>query len=505
MGVLRFSMNPQEYLQTTDFSYRQQWGQFFTPPVVADFMVEWLLRKPCETLFDPAFGLGALATAAWQRNPKIRVQGMEICPKILDAWKKGEKAGFAEVCQGDYLLHWGAARDAIVCNPPYQRFQHFRNRGEVFSLFEQHLGIRLSGYTNMASAFLVKSVSELCVGGRLAYLMPLEFLNTGYGVPVKRFLTQQGKIVALGKLRCETEVFPEVMTTVGILFFEKGKRSGKTIFYNLSSLSDLSKAFRQGTAWGGLTPEKKWEPFFQNRRPATVTAGWIPLREWGTFQRGIATGANAFFTMNEEERKGRGLSRREVIPCVTKSRQMTQPVLLPEDVKRLQKANAAIFLLHPQEPLSRNMRRYLQEGEAQGIPRRFLTRHRHPWYRQERKEPAPIWIGVFSRQGYRVVRNLTNTRHLTCYHGFYPNEEGKKHIDALFLFWMSRTGRETILQQMRSYGNGLYKLEPGDLNAIWIPGKNFWKRWSPQEIAQEMTYVRQHGQLSQEAETKFND
>lgn len=496
-------MNPQEYLQTTDFSWRQQRGQFFTPPAVADFMVEWLLQKPCRTLFDPAFGLGAFATAAWNRNPSLQVRGMEICSKIMAAWKKESPNGLAEIEQGDYLLHWGETHETLVCNPPYRRFQHFCNRAEVFSLFEQRLGIRLSGYTNMASAFLVKSVSELCLGGRLAYLMPLEFLNTGYGIPVKAFLTQQGRIVALGKLRCETEVFPEVITTVGMLFFEKGKRKGKTIFYNLSSLQDLPDAFRRGVAWGGLTPEKKWEPFFANRRSGTIPAGWIPLREWGIFQRGIATGANSFFMMNEEERKVRGLRRREVVPCVAKNRQYSSPILLPEDVKRLQKTNATIFLLHPQEPLSPAMRRYLKAGESQGIDRRYLTRHRQPWYRQEKKEPAPIWMGVFSRQEYRVIRNLTDTRHLTCYHGFYPNEEGKKYVDALFLFWMSRVGRETILQQMRSYGNGLHKLEPGDLNSLWIPGRDFWKGWSPQELAREMTHVRRHNQLSDEGEARF--
>ena len=52
-------------------------------------------------------------------------------------------------------MSWGCEHQSIVCNPPYMRFQHFRNRDAVLNAFSENLGLRLSGYTNTASAFLI--------------------------------------------------------------------------------------------------------------------------------------------------------------------------------------------------------------------------------------------------------------------------------------------------------------------------------------------------------------
>ena len=68
---------------------------------------------------------------------------------------------------------------------------------------------------NISSAFLMKSISELKPGGRLAYLMPLEFMNTGYGAAVKEFLVKDRNLRAFIQLECEEEVFTGITTSVG--------------------------------------------------------------------------------------------------------------------------------------------------------------------------------------------------------------------------------------------------------------------------------------------------
>lgn len=107
------------------------------------------------------------------------------------------------------MLSWGRKHTNIVCNPPYMRFQKFLNRDAVFSAFAKNAGLRLSGYTNTASAFLIKSLLELDGKGRLAYIMPLEFLNTGYGRAVKAKLLEGGHLAAIIKVDCEKQIFPD--------------------------------------------------------------------------------------------------------------------------------------------------------------------------------------------------------------------------------------------------------------------------------------------------------
>ena len=99
--------------------------------------------------------------------------------------------------------------------------------------------MRLSGYTNIASAFLLKSLSELSSAGRLAYIMPLEFLNTGYGKLVKARLIQGGHLVAIISLDCEKDVFPDVITSVGIVLYDSGVTYPAVRFHSVESIERL--------------------------------------------------------------------------------------------------------------------------------------------------------------------------------------------------------------------------------------------------------------------------
>ena len=52
-------VNQAEYLRSVGEKHRKRYGQFFTRPEVAEFMVRWVLKSGQRTLFDPGFGLGA--------------------------------------------------------------------------------------------------------------------------------------------------------------------------------------------------------------------------------------------------------------------------------------------------------------------------------------------------------------------------------------------------------------------------------------------------------------
>lgn len=473
-------------------------GQVFTPPAVADFMVGWVLESGTREVFDPCFGMGAFFEAARRRGCS-RFEGMEIDPALLAAWRRGRRgAGSARLVEGNYLRSWERRRGNIVCNPPYLRFQRFPDRQAVRDDFARHLDHRLSGYTNAAAAFLLKSLWELGEGRRLAYLMPLEFLNTGYGVGVKRQLLASGALRAIVSLDCEREVFPGVTTSVGLVLCDADSGPAEVGFHRIRDLAALPQVFRRPAVRripaAALDPEAKWLPHFRRTRARVCPERATRLGHYGKFRRGIATGANEFFVLNRSRAAALGLGRGETVPCIARSQQITKPVFDAGDLRALLDRDARALLLRLPEKPSRPATAYLKSGEERGFHRRFLTRHRNPWHRTEARTPSPILFGVFSRGGYKVVRNRSRALNLTCYHGFDPNVFGADLVDRLFLYLASQPGRRILSLSVRRYGDALDKYEPGDLTTAAAPIPEDLARLCPDDADRALRHLARTGE-----------
>lgn len=466
-----------EYTERVGIEHRKAFGQFFTPMPVARFMADWVLASDGGDIFDPAFGLGAFYDAL-PRGQHSRFQAMDIDGGIVRHWSSAYKTTPDFIQVGDYLRTWGSKHRNIICNPPYMRFQKFINRDSVYREFEQKLGVRLSGYTNTASAFLLKSLSELEAGGRLAYIMPLEFLNTGYGKLIKERLLAQRHLTTIIALENEKEVFPEATTSVGILLVDSAEVFNSVKFYTLNKVSDLeSFSAIEPTSivnYEQLDPAEKWLPFFSRQLFQVSTKLTTPLCTYGRFSRGIATGANEFFALNRSKLQALGLDEDDdCVACLTKSAQVRDPFLEEADILELKAADKPVFLFSAENPLSPAAAAYIRAGELAGYDQRYLTKNRDPWYKSELRQPAPLLLGVFSRGGYKMIRNRSNALNLTCYHGFQPDLFGNKHIDQLFLYFCSDVGRQVTALCARKYGDDLDKFEPNDINAAKVPTAEF--------------------------------
>ena len=495
------------YLQTVGDERRRALGQFFTHPQAARFMARWVMESPNRGMHDPAFGLGAFADAARELGGGSPFTGGEIDRHILDCWReRSPNRGAARVREEDYLLAWGRRHPNIICNPPYMRFQKFANRDAILERFERELGLRLSGYTNIASAFLIKSLSELAPGGRLAYIMPPEFLNTGYGTTVKQRLIADSHLAAIVRLDCEKDVFPDAITSACVILYDSARRFSRLKLYSAKSLDALETLWESPPdaeiPYERLDPSAKWLPHFEKDPPA-VSADAVPLSCYGRFVRGIATGANDFFAIKPSRAAELGLGESETAPCVAKSAQIRTPFFAASDLARLAERDERILLFNVIGQPSDAARDYIRRGEALGYDLRYITRNRRVWHRLERREPSPILLGVFSRGGYKVVRNETAALNLTCFHGFRPNAVGERHVDRLFLYLSSSVGRKIMSMSARMYGDSLSKFEPNDLNAALAPSPQVLEDLPAERAAEAMERIRQTGEMPQYIEKRF--
>ena len=500
------ALDKANYLATVSSSHRKALGQFFTHPKVAAFMVQWVLESGNASVHDPAFGMGAFLDATTP-NADVAFTGSEVDPDILNHWKATNPEHPAKVYREDYLLSWGRKYENIVCNPPYLRFQKFLNRNLVFEQFEKELNLKLSGYINTASAFLIKSLAELEAPGRLAYIMPLEFLNTGYGTMVKERLIDGNHLVAIIRLDCEKDVFPDSITSVGLILYDLSRTFSDARFYVAHSIEHLGSILEgeplAAIPYKDLSPAEKWLPYFDENAAVVDRTNSVPLKHYGRFSRGIATGANQFFVLKPSRASDLGLGDSEVTQVVTRSSQIKTPFFTEADYQNLIKQDEPALLFDIHGKTSEKAGNYICVGEQQGYNRRFLTKSRKPWYKTESRQPSPLLLGVFSRGGYKIIRNTSAALNLTCFHGFQPNLLGLRYIDHLFLYFFSKIGREILSLSIRKYGDSLDKFEPNDLNGALVPTPDIFDEIPGGDLEAALTHLNDNGEIPQYAESWF--
>ena len=267
------------YRLNTSSQHRQTYGQFFTPPKVARLMLHWVLQRQPHQILDPAFGLGvfyrellslelrSLVTSAYE------FIAYDIDPVILSYTQDIiSKNSCLTLIPKDYLKADIQGVDAIICNPPYMRFQKFLNRQEVRQNLEAKLGYRLKGNSNLASIFLMKSLSELNPWGRLAFILPFECFNTRYSLPFKEQLFKEKLLKQIIVVRNEKDIFPDALTTVCVLLCENNQKQEpvKLSFVEnqatLESLQDFSQWFQAQLPPTMFSTEEKWSTVIESAR-----------------------------------------------------------------------------------------------------------------------------------------------------------------------------------------------------------------------------------------------
>lgn len=472
-------------------SRRRALGQVFTPRPVADWMVRWACANRPRRILDPALGGGvfidAIEDLLGRRNghtlPPPRVDVFEIDAGLLDAFRRRIRALPVRCRNEDFITApLRSPYDAIVANPPYVR-HHTMDYGEaVLRRYDALGGRRLSRMTNLYALFLLRIQDRLAPGGRAAVITPAEWLNADFGTAVKTHLLERNALEAILHFDHAARVFDDALTTAAITLLRRGRSTRAPVtlarvrdidtLRNIDAPKKIDNRNCVRVARLDLDPAQKWTPLFsrtpaapaRSRPGATATLGDI-----ARCTRGIATGANAFFTLSESDRRRHGLDRRDLAWCVTKARQVPGDKLTPDCMRRLAEADQRIWLLDPRPRLSAAVRRYLAEGQRLGIPRRYLPAHRPIWYRPERRTPAPIWVTVFARGDFRFVRNTAGVLNLTAFHAISIPQPTPRRLRALFAYLTGPRGQDALRPNSRIYADGLLKVEPRDVLALPIP------------------------------------
>jgi adenine-specific DNA-methyltransferase len=468
-----------DYSKTVSLEHREKFAQFFTPCSAAELMIKWLLgNENLQNVLEPAFGLGIFSRTLLKKKNDVQIKGFEIDNIIFERAKREfSSTEQLNLLLKDYMFNdWQNKYDGIVCNPPYFKFHDYDNKN-ILKEIENKLQCKLSGFTNLYTLFLLKSIHQLKPNGRCAYIIPSEFLNSDYGKLVKTHLLKTRSLRHIIVVYFEENVFDEALTTASIILCANDNKTDKVQFTNIQSvnalniiedliddypkLSENSKTY----SFSDIDPEIKWKTYYQAQNGHKFK-NLVPFSNYAKVVRGIATGANDYFTFNLSKARKYNIDERYLLPCVCHSTDVHGNFFTKSDFKNLKNRDKNVFLINAINSDNENVTNYLQKGEQEQIHKKYLTASRNPWYLLENRPPAPIWVSVFNRTGLRFIRNEANISNLTTFHCIYPqtNLFSEISIELLFAYLLTDTARQIFEDNSREYGNGLQKFEPNDLN-----------------------------------------
>ncbi len=197
------------------------------------------------------------------------------------------------------------------------------------------------------------------------------------------------------------------------------------------------------------------------------------LGDFVRVMRGIATGANDFFFMTVEKARRLGIPEEYFIKAIGRTRDVPSNEITHESIEILERQGRPTLLLALSgdniEAFPDPVRRYLQEGESLGLPKRPLIAQRKPWYKMEVRVPPPFLFAYLGRRNSRFIRNTAGVVPLTGFLCVYPKDNGEEHLEQI---WKTLNHPDTVANLAKigkTYGDGAIKIEPRLLEKLPIP------------------------------------
>jgi SAM-dependent methyltransferase len=462
-------------------SERRALGQFFTPLWVGRVMARWLLAEPTPLLMDPGCGSASLLAAAAQErsDATTRLLGLDVDPlaiEMANATYSVRAIKNAELRVTDFLLDDIPERPgAILCNPPYTRHHAVTKtaKAAIHAGFTERLKIEFSQLASLHVLFLVRALEVAADNARLAFVTPAHWLDMNYSRRVKQFLLERADVEAIVGFPADDLLFDHAVTTATITLIRKRARGEREtpatrLLRAASTDVDVISAAIADHDQGekvALASKRKWS------HPTTVVRRGVRLDELAHVRRGAATGCNAFFVVSDETRREWGLTWSYLTPCAASPRLFPGSVIDEDAHARLADTSPRWLLTPSREWTYGPLYEYMEFGlrEYELLERHLVkqrTRAGRRWWDVETVS-APILFSYFNRPAGRFVRNKIDAVPLNNWLALQP----KAGVDAdeLFALLQEDAVAERLKEQSRIYGNGLWKLEPGDLRSVVLP------------------------------------
>lgn len=193
---------------------KNQYGQYMTPKLIADFMVELIDREKSAAVLEPSCGTGVFIDSL-KNHGFSSITAFEIDSKIVNPKHRVINQSFVSGKPDEKY-------DVIIGNPPYIRWKNLekelKNELEQSDLWKKYC----NSLCDYSSIFILKAVESLKENGELIFITPDYWITTTHAKALRNFLLENGYIDSIYHFN-ETRIFSDVSASFVIFKFIKNK------------------------------------------------------------------------------------------------------------------------------------------------------------------------------------------------------------------------------------------------------------------------------------------
>lgn len=407
-------------------------------PVVSLF---WQLTKHYRECLRTVLDMGAGDCRFAKGGAFERYIGVEIDKRRVAV---ADPPANGEIIKGCVFRHEGRDYDACIGNPPYARHHDIQSpwKEQTVARLESELGVSLDKHCNLYIYFFCLGLLKTHQDGLLGLIVPYEWVSRPSAKPLREYIHREGWNVAV--YRFQMPIFKGVITTASVSFVDKASRNGHWRYYD-------------------ITPEYR---VVRRRGIANSKDGVLDYAERGRIWavRGLSPGSQNIFTLTEGERIHAGLSKRDVVPCVTTLRKVSR------DLRGLTRAafrkhflwaGEKCWLIRSyQDDRSDALNAYLKSVPAKDR-QTYTCQNQTPWFKYL-VHPAPQLLisSGFTTFGPKVLVNSVGARAVGSVFGIHAKKRlSRRRLQAHLL-------QIDFEKRVVAHARTLKKIEVKQLNCV---------------------------------------
>ena len=314
--------------------------------------------------------------------------------------------------------------DVVVANPPYVRYQEISR--DYKSKLKPIYGEATVGQSDLYCYFYVRALQVLRSSGVHVFVCSNSWLDVAYGAKLQAHLLKKARVDAVYESAVERQFSTaQINTIISVISKSRGGDDHRIRFVSLrgmfeTAISDktqrremlISEGELMGTSQGAINSRghrnfigDKWgakylrAPDIYHTILKARPENFVRVGTISDVHRGIITGANGFFYLDEERIRTWGIEDQFCIPAMTTPRQ-SKSILI--DASKLP------YKLFVCNETKANLRgtsalEYIEFGERQGFHRKSAPRSRKLWYSLGTRHASTNAINIFISSTARTV------------------------------------------------------------------------------------------------------